>query len=663
MCASAILFSGCIYFESIDQPSSASYNDIFTVYIETYTEGGGSYPYFGVCFPAGWTVPGDSIPCTGAYNETIYYDSLVSFDQENASPAPVGYYWWAGLGPGIGTPEGFVYGELQIQTNDQLGCFSLDYMLGSSYHGVNLERSNNHLVWIVDDYTPSAFQAIEGDNSVMMSWRTPVQSAGLLGYNIYRDQEVINTSPIADTTYNDDNALAGAHRYAISSLYNNGDEHLIPYEIIVIYGEYLYVSLDGDNSNDGSSFEDALLTITYAISIIRSDSLFPKTIMLAPGVYNAISNSEEFPVDLIGHVSLNGAGEDFTILDADNQSNVLRIENVDNITIESLSVMNGTADGGGGIYCIRSTGTVFRDLKIFNNNAINGGGIYCEQSNLEMINIKIYNNETINAGGGLFIWDSTPTIQNTIISGNEAYTHGGGVYCDFSDMYVVNVILSCNTATGNGGGICSELASSTMMVNCITWGNLAYAGSQIWGIANVSYSDVQGGWGGEGNISVDPLFRDTATGDFHLMAVACGDSADSPCIDIGDPNILDRLMNCSWGLGTILSDMGAYGGGNSANVGVDEQLSKIPNSFALFQNYPNPFNASTSINYDLPKSCDVSIEIYDILGRRATTLVREKQQAGHHSMVWNADGYSSGMYFYRIQAGEYNKTKKMLLLK
>jgi hypothetical protein len=97
-------------------------------------------------------------------------------------------------------------------------------------------------------------------------------------------------------------------------------------------------------------------------------------------------------------------------------------------------------------------------------------------------------------------------------------------------------------------------------------------------------------------------------------------------------------------------------------TGIIEEING-PERFSLSQNYPNPFNASTAIRYNLTEPAKVTIGIYDILGRRVRTLVREKQQAGRHSIVWNADGFSSGMYFYRIQAGDYTKTKKMLLLK
>jgi len=93
----------------------------------------------------------------------------------------------------------------------------------------------------------------------------------------------------------------------------------------------------------------------------------------------------------------------------------------------------------------------------------------------------------------------------------------------------------------------------------------------------------------------------------------------------------------------------------------DETIS--PNAFSLSQNYPNPFNARTTIEYNLPKDSYVTLDIYDILGRKIETLVSENQSFGSHSIVWDADQVATGLYFYRIQAGEMSEIKQMTLLK
>jgi hypothetical protein len=83
----------------------------------------------------------------------------------------------------------------------------------------------------------------------------------------------------------------------------------------------------------------------------------------------------------------------------------------------------------------------------------------------------------------------------------------------------------------------------------------------------------------------------------------------------------------------------------------------------LAQNYPNPYNPTTVVSYQLPVAGAVRLVVYDILGREVAVLVDEKQGAGSYSAHWDARGFASGVYFYRLQAGEFAETKKMILMK
>ncbi|MBA7641265.1 hypothetical protein ES703_48941 [subsurface metagenome] len=163
-------------------------------------------------------------------------------------------------------------------------------------------------------------------------------------------------------------------------------------------------------------------------------------------------------------------------------------------------------------------------------------------------------------GGGMYNYNGNPTLTNCVFSGNRAEEWGGGMYNSESSPTVTNCTFSGNSASEFGGGMINYESSPTV-TNCILWGNTSPSGPQIHNdgtsSATVSYSDVQGGWLGAGNIDADPCFVDSAIGDYHLLP-------DSPCIDAGDnsavpPSVVTdldgnpRIIN-----GTV--DMGAYEG-------------------------------------------------------------------------------------------------------
>ena len=103
------------------------------------------------------------------------------------------------------------------------------------------------------------------------------------------------------------------------------------------------------------------------------------------------------------------------------------------------------------------------------------------------------------------------------------------------------------------------------------------------------------------------------------------------------------------------------GGGT---VGIQEQeTEEIPTSYSLAYNFPNPFNPTTTIQFSLPHAGDVTLKIYNVLGEEVKTLVNEYKEIGNHSVQFNANSLASGLYLYRLQAGSFVETKKMILLK
>jgi len=113
---------------------------------------------------------------------------------------------------------------------------------------------------------------------------------------------------------------------------------------------------------------------------------------------------------------------------------------------------------------------------------------------------------------------------------------------------------------------------------------------------------------------------------------------------------------------------------NAVKIPVDDGKASVPQAFELYQNYPNPFNPNTTIKFTLPASTDdgatlpTTLKIYNVLGEVVRTLVDEPMSPGVHHKIWDGkDGQgnqvASGIYFYRLRAGKFSETKKMVLLK
>jgi hypothetical protein len=109
--------------------------------------------------------------------------------------------------------------------------------------------------------------------------------------------------------------------------------------------------------------------------------------------------------------------------------------------------------------------------------------------------------------------------------------------------------------------------------------------------------------------------------------------------------------------------------GNTVSVFINQTVtsapteSGLPQTYSLYQNYPNPFNPTTAISYQLSAVSNVSLKIFDILGREVATLVNHEMKPGSYEATWDAAGIASGVYLYRLQAGEFTETKKLLLIR
>ncbi len=364
---------------------------------------------------------------------------------------------------------------------------------------------------------------------------------------------------------------------------------------------------------------------------------------------------------------------------------------------------------GGAIYCLRSSPT-FASCTIVNNTATWGGGVVCNACSPAFENCLISGNAATDemgfgVGGGVYVVDSAshPIFTKCKITGNWA-DRGGGIGCHLSSPTFIECTIADNLGWFDGGGTSCALSSPTF-TNCSFQGNLSYynypavvycwqssvifnstviAFSNSPGVffynsemSQFNYCDVFGNSGGNimfwnndpsngpaglgelattnangdscdafFNIFLNPMFVDTAIGDFHLMD-------ESPCIDAGAPTLpLDP--------DSTIADIGAFYYHQSA---AEPPAILLPTTYALYPNWPNPFNSTTMIRYDVPSAGKVSLTMFNLLGQRVATLFDRHQLAGSHTIAWNASSLPSGLYFCRMNAVGFVQTRKMLLVK
>ena len=263
----------------------------------------------------------------------------------------------------------------------------------------------------------------------------------------------------------------------------------------------LYVDPNGNDDNSGLSPDVSLQTITYALKLIYADSLRPHTIYLAEGTYSPSITGETYPLNLKSYVSLSGASEQSTILDAEGESRVIDCSNVNNCDIENLTIRNGVASSGGGIYCWNNSNPSLENVTVSENTATgSGGGIYCFESDPALTNLTVIGNSATQ-GGGIYCRYSNPTLIDVIFSQDSA-EYGGAICCiENSNLELVSSEIFSNSAGSRGGGIycessCPNLDSVIIGENSAIYGGGIYCMKSSPTLTNVVINEDSAKYGG-----------------------------------------------------------------------------------------------------------------------------------------------------------------------
>ncbi|MBN2279611.1 MAG: T9SS type A sorting domain-containing protein [Candidatus Marinimicrobia bacterium] len=392
-----------------------------------------------------------------------------------------------------------------------------------------------------------------------------------------------------------------------------------------------------------------------------------------------------------------------------------------NILNNTVIAGNFSGDDGGGIYIAESKVDLMNSLIYQNHTSYNGGGIQLVKSSaVQLMNLKIIDNKANNNGAGIHLKSSNPVMNTITIAHNHASANGGGMAFSNSSPNVEGFSFITNKCNEKGDGIYAAENSEPYIVNCNFMehfyaiynddsGNIFSVDTSYFGnpTGPMSSNDNPTGrgdrvndfvrinsWSAEPEMAAPPIpmidFRITYRGDGEITlsweplpiadvqkymiyydeempvdyqfehVLEVDKNASSVTISGLTPGInyhfagtvVDRDFYESWFTSIVTIN---------GTVGLDD--GKLAQNYKLDQNYPNPFNPTTTIHYSLPMNNKVRIILYDMLGNSVKTLVNEHKSAGNHSFVLDGSDLSSGVYFYKLSAGNFAEMKKCILIK
>ena len=234
------------------------------------------------------------------------------------------------------------------------------------------------------------------------------------------------------------------------------------------------------------------------------------TVLVADGRYTGMGNKWLFfPGPPVTLRSKNGPKNCIIDMEGEGIGFFFVLDELPEHRVEGFTITNGNNNFGGAIYCHHDGKPTFKNCIITGNRASSGGAIACDDS-------------------------GSPTFINCLISGNSAQGNGGAVASttyDGTGPTLINCTITGNTAEREGGAIFLERGVARL-TNSIVWDN---GGDPIRGAveATVTFSDVQGGWPGKGNINKDPRFVTGPFGDFYLSQKKAGQLKNSRCVNAG----------------------------------------------------------------------------------------------------------------------------------
>lgn len=375
----------------------------------------------------------------------------------------------------------------------------------------------------------------------------------------------------------------------------------------------------------------------------------------------------------------NGIYYEKLYLDRNKVNVVLRGESADS-TILSYDDYAGKAGGTSMSYSVAIDADDFKAFNItFQNTVVNDGSFNDQQGVALRVNgdrQAYYNCKLLGYQDTYYTWGGRATgrtyMKNCYIEGSVDFIFGRNVVLfDSCEIHInrnggtltaasteavskfgyvfKDCIISADSIGFNGQPITSfvlgrpwQEAPRTVYINCYEPASVSSSGWSTWNVTPGLYAE----------------YKCYGPGSDHSNRISIGKQlSDEEALDYTIENIFSKNSHPDFGYDWLPTGSGITG----TDLGFNSEL--VPTAFSLSQNYPNPFNPATVIEYMLPKTSLVELNVYNILGQKVRTLINSLQSPGSYKVNFNSRDLASGIYIYRIKAGEFTQTRKMLLIK
>jgi hypothetical protein len=363
---------------------------------------------------------------------------------------------------------------------------------------------------------------------------------------------------------------------------------------------------------------------------------------------------------------------------------------------------NSASDGGGGMFNYSSASPSLTNCTFSSNSANYGGGMYNESSSTALTNCILWGNEATNQGDEFYIYDNayTTTLSYSCYANatGDVYIASGTFTATNNNitsdpMFVGSSINPAHPYSIQGTSPCADAGNDSDNLQAYDIRGAGYSRKLNKTTGGVGTIDM-GAYEYKLNVDVLPVeltsFTASANGATVMLHWLTATEVNNFGFEIERLIKNEKLEIKNWetigfieGNGnsnspkeysftdeTIMAGKYSYRLKQIDNDGkfaysdvVDVDIENLPTNYTLYQNYPNPFNPSTTIKFGLPKDGMVTLEVYNLIGEKVTTLVNKEMSAGYHTIDFNGSNLSSGIYLYKITSEEFTSTKKFVLMK